>query len=228
MRELKVLEQIQFIQNHSFNSSKRKWVDGSYELRHKVFNDRLSWKVVSDGEREVDVFDNPKTWYAILKNDNDQVIGTWRALPTTGDYMLRNVFPQMTRGETMPDNPDIWEISRFAIDKTKRTIPQGRKFICDESKALIQSFYDFSYQRDIKQLVAVTSVAAERMMKNLNVNLRRLGDGKAVRIGSVLTTAVLIDIPQHPEQHLSNAQDGSNVGLHMLHPKPTVPASVQL
>jgi len=33
------------------------------------------------------------------------------------------------------------------------------------------------------------------MMKKLNVKLRRLGDGKAVRIGTVLTTAVLIDIP---------------------------------
>lgn len=192
------MEQTQFIKHTDVNHLNHGIIDDCFKLRHKVFNERLSWKVTSHKRREIDVFDNQETWYAALRNESHQVVGTWRALPTTGDYMLRSVFPEMTRGEPMPSDKNIWEISRFAIDKTKRTIPTGRNYICQESKALIQSFYDFSYQHDIDQLVAVTSVAAERMMKKLGVNLRRLGDGKSIKIGKVLTTAVLINVPNPP------------------------------
>jgi len=191
---------VHFTQNTSVDSSHFNVVNGCFKLRHKVFNERLNWKVKSFNQSETDIFDNDETWYAALTGNDNQVIGTWRALPTTGDYMLRSVFPEMTRGETLPEDDSIWEISRFAIDKTKRTKPVGRNYICIESKALIQSFYDFSHQHNLEQLVAVTSVAAERMMKKLDVKLRRLGDGKAIKIGNVLTTAVLIDIPK-PKVH---------------------------
>lgn len=193
------MDNVEFFQNIANDKRNNGIVNSSFKLRHRVFNERLNWKVVSRDDSEVDCFDNEDTWYAVLRNNQNDVVGTWRALPTTGDYMLRSVFPQMARGELMPSQKRIWEISRFAIDKSKRTKPEGREYICKESKALIQSFYEFSYKHNIEQLVAVTSVAAERMMKDLDVKLRRLGDGKAVRIGKVLTTAVLIDIPKRDE-----------------------------
>jgi len=189
------MDSIRFIQRFKIDNTNKKIVNDCFRLRHKVFKERLNWKVNSFEQYEIDAYDNRETWYAVLRNDKNQVIGTWRALPTTGDFMLKSVFPEMTRGELLPEDEKIWEISRFAIDKTKRTIPIGKNYICKESQALIKSFYEFSYQHDIVQLVAVTSVAAERMMKKLGVNLRRLGDGKAVKIGRVLTTAILIEIP---------------------------------
>ncbi len=38
-----------------------------------------------------------------------------RLLPTTGPYMLADVFPQLLRGEDPPKAEHIWEISRFAV-----------------------------------------------------------------------------------------------------------------
>src|SRR3546814_12561947 len=37
-------------------------------------------------------------------------------LPTTGPYMLRDVFPQLLDGLPPPCGPRIWEGSRFAVD----------------------------------------------------------------------------------------------------------------
>src|SRR3546814_13625445 len=45
-----------------------------------------------------------------------RVVGTWRMLPTTGPYMLRDVFPQLLDGLPPPCGPRIWEGSRFAVD----------------------------------------------------------------------------------------------------------------
>jgi len=193
------MSNVLFFQNYAVGNMQDNIGEDCYRLRHKVFKERLNWRVKSYDRCEIDVFDNSQTWYAALMNREDKVVGTWRALPTTGDYMLKSVFPLMSCGERLPEDDCIWEISRFAIDKSMRTIPSGRRVICDESKALIQAFYDFSYQHNIKQLVAVTSVAAERMMKRLNVQLRRLGNGKTAKIGDVQTTCVLIDIPTKPK-----------------------------
>ena len=190
-----IVEDVRFINNQSSNKYDDKLVNECFNLRHRVFHKRLNWQVSSYGRQEIDVFDHNRTWYAALENENHQVVGTWRALPTTGDYMLKNVFPEMARGEPLPRSEKIWEISRFAIDKEQRTIPSPGEYICDESKALIKSFYEFSHKHGIEELVTVTSVAAERMLKRLDVKLRRLGDGRSKRIGTVQTTAVLIDIP---------------------------------
>ncbi len=45
------------------------------------------------------------------------MLGSWRLLPTTGPYMLRDVFPQLLHGVAAPAAADTWEISRFAVSK---------------------------------------------------------------------------------------------------------------
>ena len=44
------------------------------------------------------------------------------------------------------------------------------------------------------QFVTVTSVALERLLKRTGLPIRRFGDGKAQRVGKVLTVACWVDI----------------------------------
>jgi len=166
----------------------------SYRLRHQVFSEELDWDVVSYNGQEVDCYDMMSPYYAILDDDQGSVIGTWRALPTSGGYMLKDVFPELCRGEAPPERDDVWEISRFAVDKLTETYNKKSKSVCDPVKVLVDSFTDFAKRNDLSSLVAVTSTAGERMLKRLGVKVRRFGDGQCMQIGKVQSTAIWIDI----------------------------------
>lgn len=168
-------------------------VNDSFRLRHKVFAEELEWDVVSYNGREVDHFDLMDPYYAILNDDDGSVIGTWRALPTTSGYMLKDIFPELCRGEAPPERDDVWEISRFAVDKLAEKYQNKDNGVGRPVQDLVDSFSEFMEQKDLTNLVAVTSTAGERMLKRLGVKVRRFGDGKSIRIGRVESTAIWIE-----------------------------------
>jgi acyl homoserine lactone synthase len=49
-----------------------------------------------------------------VPNENQEIIGTARLLPTNHSYLLGEVFPQLMNGLTIPDSAEVWELSRFA------------------------------------------------------------------------------------------------------------------
>ncbi|MDZ7811093.1 MAG: acyl-homoserine-lactone synthase [Arhodomonas sp.] len=77
-------------------------LDGIYRFRHRVFHQRLGWEVSSARGREMDEYDDLDPVYIAYRRSAEEVIGTFRLLPTTGPYMLRDVFPQLLRGEPFP------------------------------------------------------------------------------------------------------------------------------
>lgn len=87
-----------------------------HRLRYRVFKQRMGWKVTCQGEEERDEFDLLEPVYILVLDQDEDVIGSWRILPTTGPNMLRDVFPQVLNGRPVPESPTIWEISRFALD----------------------------------------------------------------------------------------------------------------
>lgn len=87
-----------------------------HRLRCRVFKGRLDWDVeVRDG-LECDRFDCLDPIYLLAFDDNERLVGTWRMLPTTGPYMLRDIFPQLLGDMPAPCDARTWEGSRFAID----------------------------------------------------------------------------------------------------------------
>lgn len=87
-----------------------------YRLRHRVFKERLGWDVQSHNGMERDRFDELDPAYLLAFDREERLIGTWRMLPTTGPYMLRDVFPVLLGGTKAPRHPNICEGSRCAVD----------------------------------------------------------------------------------------------------------------
>ena len=80
---------------HGNGSLDQRAVMGMYRLRHEVFHDRLGWEVTNDNGMEHDEFDHADPVYVLAKGDEDEVLGCWRLLPTTGPehaagYVSRN------------------------------------------------------------------------------------------------------------------------------------------
>ena len=69
-----------------------KALEDMHRLRHRVFKERLRWDVQSKNGMERDEYDDLDAIYLLAYDDNEILRGTWRLLPTTGRYMLRDVF----------------------------------------------------------------------------------------------------------------------------------------
>jgi len=168
-------------------------IDGMYKLRGSVFKERLGWEVKTINGREVDDFDDLNPIFLLSRNNQRHIEGCLRLLPTTSPYMLEKVFPELLRGEAAPKDEDIWEWSRFAVlPVAEHQMAQGS--LNEVTVGILRSAYEFAAQHDIKQYAAVTSVAAERLLRQLKLPMRRFGDGKATRIGKVLSVAIWVDI----------------------------------
>jgi len=107
--------------------------------------------------------------------------------------MLKDTFPQLLRGEAAPCDERVWELSRFAVSgKDEGTREQAP--LNAVTMDMIRTVYEFAVTHDIDHYVTVTSVALERLLKRTGLPIRRFADGKAQKVGKVLTVACRVDI----------------------------------
>lgn len=165
-------------------------IDGIFRLRHEVFAERLAWDVACDAGRERDIFDDQDPVYIVCEQDGE-VLGSWRLLPTTGPNMLRDVFPQLLHGAPMPCAPDIWEISRFAV--SKRIAGTGSLgAVRDVTRLLLDQLFAFAARRKISRIVAVSDIRFERILQRAGLLTHRFGP--PLRIGSTMAVSGYADV----------------------------------
>lgn len=178
---------------HKNNLLNGQAIMGMYRLRHKIFYERMGWQVRSIEGMERDEFDHANPIYVLVKDEDDQVIGCCRLLPTTGPYMLKDTFPQLLYGQPAPQQEKIWEVSRFAVDTEYcKKVNFG---FSEVSLDLIRAVARFAQENGIQRLVAAVSVEFERMFRGLGVHINRLGEGP-MQIGKVRTVAIAFEIDE--------------------------------
>lgn len=170
-------------------------VNDVYRLRHETFIGRLDWDIDSANGMERDCFDNLNAYHIAVKAQSEAVLGCWRALPTTTAYMLKDVFPQLLQGECAPELDNVWEISRFAVRKGSSAETRG--YMNSVTIDLVRSFYTFAQENGVEAYVTVTTVACERMLRQLGVNVRRFGEGKVMQVGKERSVALWIQVDDH-------------------------------
>lgn len=136
-----------------------------FRQRCRVFRQRLGWDVaVSDGE-ERDSFDNFYPIYLLAMDPEERVLGSWRFLPTTGPYMLRDVFPELLEGERPPYHPLIWEGSRFAVEGRGNRGRVSSELLCAVTETCIAM--------GIRELITVYDARMERLLPRLGCPPKR-------------------------------------------------------
>ncbi len=174
---------------------------GMFRLRHTVFYQRLRWDVKITGDLERDEYDELAPVYLVSRDHQRRVDGCLRLFPTTGSYMLKDTFPELLRGEAAPSDPHIWELSRFTvIPSSERDC--GQASLSNATLDVMRRLYEFGKENDIHSYVAVISVSLERLLRSIGLPLRRFGDGKAQRIGTVLSVACWIPVNEESRQAL--------------------------
>lgn len=138
-------------------------------LRYRIFKERLD--VRTTGGFEIDSFDSLKPHYLVLRDAGGRVGGGVRLLPSTGPTMLRDVFSRLLEGRTAPEQPSVWESSRFALDLPP-SAPKGSGSIAVATYELLAGMSEFGLSRQLTHIVTVTDLRMER-----NLASRRMAAG---------------------------------------------------
>ncbi|MDE2077541.1 MAG: N-acylhomoserine lactone synthase [Burkholderiales bacterium] len=159
--------------------------------RHKVFIEKLDWQLAVEHDIELDQFDGPDTLYVIALNDRGQVTGVARLLPTTGAYLLKEVFPQLLDGVQVPCSETIWELSRFAaVDfDAARTSPMSQ-FSSPVAVELLQACIDVAHSKGADALITVSPIGVERLLRRAGFKAHRAAAPKTIN-GDDLVACVL-------------------------------------
>lgn len=146
------------------------------QYRHKVFVEHLGWQLDTDNNMESDQFDRPDTVYVIARNDEGQVFGCARLLPSTHPYLLGEVFPQLLNGLPPPRTPDVWELSRFAaMDFDNQTTSAMGQFSSPIAVRLLQESIACAVAHGAKRLITVSPLGVERLLRKAGFHAHRAG-----------------------------------------------------
>ncbi|MGZ2402859.1 N-acyl-L-homoserine lactone synthetase [Rhizobium ruizarguesonis] len=87
-----------------------------YQLRARVFADRLGWEVDVTAGCESDGFDALRPTYVLAIADSGQLAGCARLLPALGPTMVADVFPSLLPDGQLNGHAAMIESSRFCVD----------------------------------------------------------------------------------------------------------------
>ncbi len=119
-------------------------------LRYKEFKERQSYNIPTFKDMEYDAYDTPATVYVVWRDDSGIVRGCSRMAPTDIGYMIKDLWPNMVTDIDLPNDDDIWESSRFAIDSDLPAILRQRVKL-----EILQAKIEYALALGIKGMIGV-------------------------------------------------------------------------
>lgn len=162
-----------------------------HRLRYRVFKKRLDWNVDVRGDMEIDTFDAVPPAYLLLRGWGRGIQGCVRLLPTTGPTMLRDAFYGLLKEHPAPVSPVIWESSRFALDVSPDT-PNLVGRLATATYELLAGMIEFGLSQGLQQIVTVTDVRMERILRRAAWPLERISEPRT--LGTTLAVAGYLDV----------------------------------
>jgi acyl homoserine lactone synthase len=185
----------------------RNLIDKMHKLRAYIFRDRLGWDVQVVEGRERDKYDDEQPLYIIYTDDQQrEVRGSLRLLPTTGPTLLSECF-----ADTLPDAahlsaPTIWECTRFCIDDRllDRESSEGLLFV---SAKMLVGLGEVAISKSIESIIGNLDASMLRLYRRIGCEVEILGStsryGRRVYLGLFPVTELLL---RRVKRRLANAR----------------------
>ena len=143
--------------------------------RREVFINRLGWELNTINGIELDEFDGPDAVYVCSQDEDGNVNGVARLLPTTEPYLMEKVFPQLWGGKQVPREPQIWELSRFAAASLSLSGSITHQASAQHASELLRNVIRAGSMFGAQTLVTVSPVGMERLLRLNNFQASREG-----------------------------------------------------
>lgn len=154
-----------------------------HHLRRRVFLERLGWNVRVINGLELDQFDLAEAHYLVRVNADGTVDACTRLLPTTGPYLLGDVFPHLVDG-AVPHDPGVWESTRFCADTEAGP--------SNAAGLLMAGMLEFGLHIGLRAFVSVSDVRMEPIMRRAGWPPVRLGG--TMQTGTDVAAAEWLDV----------------------------------
>lgn len=162
-------------------------IQGLAKYRHKVFVEMLGWDLQTEDNLELDEFDRDDTMYVVAQDDNNEITGCLRLLPTTKPYLLGEVFPDLMGDTPLPQSPEVWELSRFAaMDFNAPKMNSANGISSTIAVGLLQQALSAAAQLGAKKVITVSPVGIERLLRFAGFKTCKAGRSMVIR-GHALT-----------------------------------------
>lgn len=144
--------------------------------RRRVFVETLGWDLKTKNGEELDQFDHPDTLYVVGRDDQGDINGCARLLPTSQPYLLGEVFPELMQGLPIPCSDDVWELSRFAsVDFNAGKTSALSQFSSSIATQLLKESIAVAAAHGAKRLITVSPIGIERLLRHTGVHAHRAG-----------------------------------------------------
>ncbi|URK86327.1 GNAT family N-acetyltransferase (plasmid) [Rhizobium sp. RCAM05350] len=168
-----------------------------YQLRARVFADRLGWEVDVAAGCESDGFDALRPTYVLAITETGQLAGCARLLPTLGPTMAADVFPSLLPDGQLNGHAAMIESSRFCVD-TALAEGRGDGSIHEATLTMFAGIIEWCFMNGYTEIVTVTDLRSERILARVGWPLQRLGEPKKIGV----TMAVAGTLPANAETFL--------------------------
>lgn len=144
--------------------------------RREIFINQLGWELNTIDGMELDEFDGPDAVYVCSQDEERNVNGVARLLPTTGPYLMEKVFPQLWAGNTLPCDQQIWELSRFAmVNPVKSATVSLHQASAISASKLLRQVIQAAKSNGADSLITVSPVSMERLLRVNGFRVKRAG-----------------------------------------------------
>lgn len=110
-----------------------------FRLRHQIYVERRGWNALArPDKREIDEFDTEAASYLLWLDDERQVHGGVRLLPTEGPHLLADVFPHLVQFGPIPRGPDVFEMTRWFAVPCRKARMSARAISSEVGCAMIE------------------------------------------------------------------------------------------
>jgi acyl homoserine lactone synthase len=171
----------------------------AYRLRHRIFVERQKYDVPTHKGMEWDQFDTPAAVYLLWRDEKARPRAIARLIPTSLPYMIQQLWPELVREGDMPSRDDIWEVTRFGIDREldrgRRARIFGEMFCAFAEYGLRNGISDYIFLTPapvIANALVDAGVAVERLGKS-----KQLGRLPVVVARSAVTYEALLRLRRH-------------------------------
>lgn len=178
-------------------------IDEMYQLRARVFRDRLGWDVTVRNGRERDLFDDLDPAYLVALDDDFTVVGCNRILQTTGPHMLADVFQDILCGEPPLRSATVWENTRFCVDTERLKRPGSSKTVSTTTCELMVGILEYGRDSGVSDVISVIDPLMNRVLERSN-NAPYDYIGQTVPMGKTRAMAALNDCT---DERIQNVRD---------------------
>lgn len=189
-------------------SSQAPFLDSMHMLRARIFRERMNWDVEVRNGRERDQFDHCRPTYILAVSDRHQVSGCARLLPATGPTLLSVLFPELIGSRLFSPHTAMVESSRFCVDTSIGTSRAGEG-LHGATWTMFAAIIEWSMANGYDELVTVTDVRIERILRRARWPMARIGEPKP--IGNTTAVVGLLPIDQASFESVRPASYSSSI-----------------